>query len=345
MARNGSGTYSLVAGNPVVTGTTISSTWANNTLNDIATALTASVANDGQTPILASQNFGGFDITNLGSVTMSGTVTAKNFTGTSTGGRFIADFSNATVANRFLFKTSTVNSATALGIIPNGSSTNAVFALFDHTDPDNSGFFGLNTDGTNNYIDTGKTGTGTTRGFNIYTSSILALSISTSQICAFANSPTMPTAAPGTNNTQGASTAFVAAADALALHKAGTETVTGVKTFNAAAEPVSKNITKLWCMFNGTTAGTNAPTAGFNVTSVTRNGVGDYTINFAITLSTANYAVLGTVGYSINPGVWCVIARNVTATPLTTTSVRIITTVSGGVVDAEIICVQILCAN
>ena len=36
------GTYSLYStGNPVVTGTTISSTWANNTLSDIATALTA----------------------------------------------------------------------------------------------------------------------------------------------------------------------------------------------------------------------------------------------------------------------------------------------------------------
>lgn len=34
------GTYSLVSGNPVVTGTTISSTWANNTLDDIADALT-----------------------------------------------------------------------------------------------------------------------------------------------------------------------------------------------------------------------------------------------------------------------------------------------------------------
>lgn len=51
MSRNGSGTYSLPAGNPVVTGTTISSTWANNTLTDMATALTNSIAADGQTPI------------------------------------------------------------------------------------------------------------------------------------------------------------------------------------------------------------------------------------------------------------------------------------------------------
>ncbi len=51
MSRNGSGTYNLPAGNPVVTGTTISSTWANTTLTDIATALSNSIASDGQTPI------------------------------------------------------------------------------------------------------------------------------------------------------------------------------------------------------------------------------------------------------------------------------------------------------
>ena len=56
MSRNGSGTYNLPAGNPVVTGTTISSTWANSTLTDIASALTASVAADGQTPMTGSLN-------------------------------------------------------------------------------------------------------------------------------------------------------------------------------------------------------------------------------------------------------------------------------------------------
>lgn len=49
MARNGNGQYTLPAGNPVIPGTTISTDWANNTLNDIATALTGSVASDGQT--------------------------------------------------------------------------------------------------------------------------------------------------------------------------------------------------------------------------------------------------------------------------------------------------------
>lgn len=47
MPRDISGNYTLPAGNPVVTGTTIASTWANTTLSDIATALTQSLSIDG----------------------------------------------------------------------------------------------------------------------------------------------------------------------------------------------------------------------------------------------------------------------------------------------------------
>jgi hypothetical protein len=65
MSRNGSGTYTLPAGNPVVTGTTISSTWANNTLTDIASALTDSVAADGQTAMTGPLNMNSQKIQNL----------------------------------------------------------------------------------------------------------------------------------------------------------------------------------------------------------------------------------------------------------------------------------------
>jgi hypothetical protein len=41
------GVFSLVAGNPVVTGTIVSSTWANNTLTDIASGLSTAVLKDG----------------------------------------------------------------------------------------------------------------------------------------------------------------------------------------------------------------------------------------------------------------------------------------------------------
>jgi len=56
MSRNGSGTYNLPAGNPVVSGTTITSSWANTTMQNIADALTQSVASDGQTPMSSSLN-------------------------------------------------------------------------------------------------------------------------------------------------------------------------------------------------------------------------------------------------------------------------------------------------
>ena len=69
MARNGSGTYSLPAGNPVTTGTTISSTWANNTLNDIGSAMTASLAYDGQTVPVANLPMGSYIHTGVGNAT------------------------------------------------------------------------------------------------------------------------------------------------------------------------------------------------------------------------------------------------------------------------------------
>jgi len=70
MARNGSGTYVLPAGNPVVTGGVISSTWANNTFNDVASALTGSIATDGQTSPTAALTMAGFNHTNVGVATL-----------------------------------------------------------------------------------------------------------------------------------------------------------------------------------------------------------------------------------------------------------------------------------
>lgn len=67
MARNGSGTYVLPAGQPVVTGTTISSTTFNTLTSDIATALTQSLSSDGQTTPTANLPMGGYKHTNLGS--------------------------------------------------------------------------------------------------------------------------------------------------------------------------------------------------------------------------------------------------------------------------------------
>jgi hypothetical protein len=52
------GVFSLVAGNPVVTGTIVSSTWANNTLTDIATGLSTAILKDGTQTATAQIPFG-----------------------------------------------------------------------------------------------------------------------------------------------------------------------------------------------------------------------------------------------------------------------------------------------
>lgn len=53
MPRNVSGVYTLpaAAGNPVVSATSIEPDWANQTLNDVADALTASLPRDGAAPM------------------------------------------------------------------------------------------------------------------------------------------------------------------------------------------------------------------------------------------------------------------------------------------------------
>jgi hypothetical protein len=50
---------------------------------------------------------------------------------------------------------------------------------------------------------------------------------------------------------------------------------------------------KAWVNFNGT--GTVAIRASYNVSSITDNGTGDYTVNFTTALVDANYVAAGTV--------------------------------------------------
>lgn len=85
MSRNGSGTYSLPVGNPVVTGTTITSTWANTTLTDIASALTGSLAADGQTTASGNLNMGTNRIVNTDDPTNPQDVATKNYVDTYVG--------------------------------------------------------------------------------------------------------------------------------------------------------------------------------------------------------------------------------------------------------------------
>ena len=65
--------------------------------------------------------------------------------------------------------------------------------------------------------------------------------------------------------------------------------VTTVKLGSSEAS----GLAKAFVNFNGT--GTVAIRASFNVSSITDNGVGSYTVNFTTALTDANYNIVGTV--------------------------------------------------
>ena len=60
---------------------------------------------------------------------------------------------------------------------------------------------------------------------------------------------------------------------------------------NAAGtgQPAMSGAAKAWVNFNGT--GTVAIRAAFNVSSITDNGTGDYSVNFTTALADSNYSV------------------------------------------------------
>lgn len=64
------------------------------------------------------------------------------------------------------------------------------------------------------------------------------------------------------------------------------------------------NTVKAWCVFDGTTTGTHAPTKGFNVTSVTRNSAGDYTITFTNVLRSASACLSVMTAIDSTDGWW-----------------------------------------
>jgi hypothetical protein len=79
----------------------------------------------------------------------------------------------------------------------------------------------------------------------------------------------------------------------------GTTGISGIVSLNAASAntPIilqdsgsNSNTCRAWVNFNGT--GTPAIRASFNVSSITDNGTGDYTINFTTAMPDVDYAAV-----------------------------------------------------
>lgn len=106
-----------------------------------------------------------------------------------------------------------------------------------------------------------------------------------------------------------------------------------VQSSTAATAPVFKDgngtqigtLCRAWVNFNGT--GTVAIRASFNVSSITDNGAGDYTVNFTTALPDTNYSMSGSclaVGATNVQNVVNIAGTESAATTYSTTQCRIV---------------------
>lgn len=90
-----------------------------------------------------------------------------------------------------------------------------------------------------------------------------------------------------------------------------------------------KQIAKAWVNFNGTTS-PGTIRSSYNVSSVTKNGVGDYTVNFATPMADANYSVsLTTLSLSATDCARMVVVKGVATTGPSNKTTSAISIVSG----------------
>ena len=99
-------------------------------------------------------------------------------------------------------------------------------------------------------------------------------------------------------------------------------------TFKNTSGTEVGTLCRAWVNFNGT--GTVAINASFNVSSITDNGTGDYTVNFTNALTDANYCVTTTAeviadqGSSYQFGLRTTTSTSTAPTTKTTTAVRLL---------------------
>ena len=110
-------------------------------------------------------------------------IVTGNLNLTGLGQRITGDFSNATTANRVMLQTSTVNTNTTFGIMPNGTGTNANFGSYGNAlDLANTSvlFMGVTNSGTESRFNSAISGTGTYLPMTFYTGGSERMRIDTS---------------------------------------------------------------------------------------------------------------------------------------------------------------------
>lgn len=299
MSRNGSGVYNLPAGNPVVTGTTIASTWANNTMNDIASALTDSVAADGQTPMTGDLDLNTNKIINLDPATVAGDAVEY--------AQFVAATTNAVAITGGTINGATIGVTTpASGRFTTLEATGAFTAGSTAAITGNTTVGGtLTVTGAGAFNGTGalKIPAGTTAEQPTPTTGMIRYNSSLDRFEGYTNSQWsgFGSSAAGSNTQVQYNNNGVLAGSSSMTFSSNTLTVTTLASTNLSDGTNSTSTTnavrgsaKAWVNFNGSNGSIRT---SYNVSSVVKNTTGDYTVNFTNSLADADYDVNGNTSY------------------------------------------------
>jgi hypothetical protein len=112
--------------------------------------------------------------------------------------------------------------------------------------------------------------------------------------------------------------------------------VTGTIKSNTSNPPLFQNtsgteigtLCRAWVNFDGVTTATIR--ASYNVSSITRNGSGDYTVNFTTAMADANYALLGSASNNDNGDNESYVVSPRSTSTFTTTQVQFFTVENTG---------------
>lgn len=314
MARNGSGTYNLLTNswNPATNGVSATAVDWQNLINDVASALTQSLSADGQTPITGNLNAGNNKITGLAAGTGAGQSIRweQVFTAPASfgGGAINVDAAgNVGIAGTFGGAAVNVDVAGNFGV--GTSSTSGYKVVFKNGAK--SQFF--TTDATSSYYYTdGSFFFGAIGANNVVavTNNIERMRIDASgNVGIGTSSPATKLNVIGDLQLSRSATASDAAinfgsnannyiysgnsSNVMVFATNGTErariTSDGLFQFNSGYGSVATAFgCRAWVNFDGT--GTVGLRGSGNVSSITDNGVGDYTVNFTTAMPDLFYA-------------------------------------------------------